>query len=230
MGVTVGFCGERYPVKPGAPLTIGREGELAIEDNPYLHRHFLRVSVEPDLVWLANIGNRLSATLADDAGLMQAWLAPGARLPVIFNKTMVWFTAGPTTYELEIELTEARFEPAVIHDATDGQATVGRISFTPDQQLLILALAEPVLRRDSRGSTAIPSTADAAGRLGWSTTKFNRKLDNVCEKLTRTGVRGLHGSSDRLATSRRARLVEYALAAQLVTPADLSLLEMVGPQ
>lgn len=224
MTATVEFCGEEYRIGPDEPLTIGREGGLVIDDNPYLHRRFLHLSVEDDLVWLANVGSQLAATVADDAGLMQAWLRPGARIPVVFPRTAVWFTAGPTTYEFDIVLSEARFQRAIQHELVDGELTVGRMSFTPDQKLLIIALAEQVLRRGDRGAAAIPSSADAAGRLGWTVTKFNRKLDNVCDKLSRAGIRGLHGDAERLATSRRARLVEYAVAAQLITAADLALL------
>ena len=54
------------------------------------------------------------------------------------------------------------------------------------------------------------------------------KLDNVCEKLTRAGVRGLKGGVDRLATNRRARLVEYAVAVGLVTTGDLVDLDADG--
>jgi hypothetical protein len=228
MAATVEFCGEVYHISPSAPLTIGREGGLVIDDNPYLHRRFLHISVEVDLVWLANVGGQLAATVADEAGLMQAWLRPGARIPVVFPRTAVWFTAGPTTYEFDIVLTNARFQPAIRQELVIGETTVGRMSFTPDQKLLILALSEHVLRRGDRGAAAIPSSADAAGRLGWTVTKFNRKLDNVCDKLSRAGIRGLHGDAERLATSRRARLVEYALAAQFVTAADLVLLDSVN--
>jgi hypothetical protein len=92
---------------------------------------------------------------------------------------------------------------------------------------LITALAENILRRGNRGAGTIPSSADAAVKLGWTITKFNRKLDNVCEKLSRSGIRGLHGDAGRLATSRRARLVEYALAARLVSASDLVLFDSV---
>jgi len=228
MAASVEFCGEHYHIGPDAPLTIGREGGLVIDDNPYLHRRFLSISVEGELVWLANIGSQLAATVADEAGLMQAWLRPGARIPLVFPRTAVWFTAGPTTYEFDIVLTEARFQRAIQQELVDGEITVGRMSFTPDQKLLILALSEKVLRRGNRGAAAIPSSADAAACLGWTVTKFNRKLDNVCDKLSRAGIRGLHGDAERLATSRRARLVEYALSAQLVTASDLALLDAVN--
>jgi hypothetical protein len=90
---------------------------------------------------------------------------------------------------------------------------------------LVLALAEPALRGTGRAGSTLPSSGEAAQRLGWTTTKFNRKLDNVCQKLAAQGVRGLHGEPGRLASNRRARLVEYALAVRLVTRDDLHLLD-----
>ena len=224
-GVTVDFCGEIYPVQPGTPLVIGREGDLAIDDNPYLHRRFLQVSDHEGLWWLSNVGNALTATVADEQGTMQAWLAPGARLPLVFDRTVVWFTAGPTTYELDVLLHAPPFVQVTEQSEADGTATSGRMTFTPDQKLLILALCEPVLRHGTRGAGTIPSSADAAARLGWTITKFNRKLDNVCDKLTRSGIRGLHGGPDKLAVTRRARLVEYAMAARVVERSDLGLLD-----
>ena len=72
----------------------------------------------------------------------------------------------------------------------------------------------------------LPSSAKAAERLGWTITRFNRKLDNVCDKLDRIGVKGLRGGPGALATNRRARLVEYAVASRLVTGDDLPLLDL----
>ncbi len=223
--VTVDFCGEIYPVTTGEPFVVGREGTLEIDDNPYLHRRFLQVSDGDGLWWLTNIGTALTATVADEQGTMQAWLAPGARLPLVFDRTVVWFTAGPTTYEFDIFLNTPPFVQVTEEVVDAGTTTIGRMTFTPDQQLLILALCEPVLRLGNRGAGTIPSSQDAANRLGWTLTKFNRKLDNVCDKLTRSGIRGLHGGPEKLAVNRRARLVEYALAARLVEKADLDLLD-----
>ncbi|MDQ2797140.1 MAG: hypothetical protein M3Y06_08245 [Actinomycetota bacterium] len=223
--LSVEFCGEIFQVLPGTPFVIGREGQLEIDDNPYLHRRFLQVSDHGSLWWLGNVGSALTATVADEAGTMQAWLAPGAQLPIVFDRTVVWFTAGPTTYELSILVQEPPFmqinEPAT----GTGDETIGPMTFTPDQLLLILALCESMLRDGARGAGSIPSSAVAAERLGWKLTRFNRKLDNVCEKLTRSGIRGLHGGPDKLAVNRRARLVEYALAARLVEKSDLDLLD-----
>ena len=43
-------------------------------------------------------------------------------------------------------------------------------------------------------------------------------------KLSELGVRGLRGGPTKLASSRKARLVEYAMAARVVTADDLDLL------
>lgn len=224
-GLILHFCGERYTPDPGGTFVVGREGDLVLDDNPYLHRRFLVISRSEDLWWLSNVGSILAATVADESGHLQAYLAPGGRLPLVFPRTVVWFTAGPTTYEFEVTVEAAGFAPVVPGPpAGDGSTTIGQVSFTPSQQLLILALAEPLLR-SGRGTSAIPTSAQAAARLGWPITTFNRKLDNVCAKLTAAGVRGLHGGPDRLAVNRRARLVEYTVAARIVTADLLPLLD-----
>jgi hypothetical protein len=227
MTLTIDFCGERTEVPEDGWLTLGREGDIEIDDNPYLHRRFLQVGNSEGLWWVVNAGDQLSATVSDSDGRVQAWLAPGARLPVVFEHTIVRFTAGPSTYELELHMEDPVFaEPAVGPEST-GDTTVGLMPFTKDQRLLILALAEPLLRRDGFGSASIPSSGDAAQRLGWTTTKFNRKLDNVCQKLANVGVHGLHGAPGELASNRRSRLVEYALSVRLVTPDDLADLDFL---
>jgi hypothetical protein len=225
MAMQVEFCGEWFTVDPEDPFVIGREGPLEIDDNPYLHRRFLQVTHHEGLWWLDNVGSRLSATIADPEGNTQAWLAPGARLPVVYARTTVLFTAGPTTYELTLENDEPTFLPTRPAEELEiGETTIGPVTLTESQHLLVLALAEPVL--NGRGSTAnIPTSAEAAGRLGWALTRFNRKLDNVCEKLHRHGVRGLRGGPGKLAVNRRARLVEHAVASRLVVPEQLPLLD-----
>jgi hypothetical protein len=106
-----------------------------------------------------------------------------------------------------------------------GETTIGVVSLTESQKLLIVVLAEEVLRRNGTGASSIPSSAQAARRLGWSITKFNRKLDNVCDKFDQIGVSGMRGGSGRLASNRRVKLVEYAVASRLVTRSDLPLID-----
>ena len=227
-GVKVLFCGEEFLAVAGRQLTIGRAGDVEIDDNPFLHRRFLTIVHESGLWWLSNIGSTLTATVADESGLFEARIAPGARIPLAFNRVLVWFTAGPTTYDFEILVDDPAVRPVAPEPlAPDpcGEMTVGRVSFTPDQKLLMVALSEGLLSRSHPGTGRIPSSAEAAARIGWTLTRFNRKLDNVCQKLADAGTRGLHGGIGNLATARKSRLVEHALSTRLVTANDLALLD-----
>ena len=66
---------------------------------------------------------------------------------------------------------------------------------------------------------------EASKRLGWQLTKFNRKLDNVCDKLDQLGVSGMRGGGGKLASNRRTKLVEYAVSSRIVTREDLPLID-----
>ena len=221
---TIVFCGERIDVDH-EPFTIGRDADLVIEDdNRFLHRQFLSLSSAQGVWLLANVVSQLTATVSDPEARLEAFLAPGAVLPLVFDETVVRFTAGPTSYDLSIVQSDPAFQASQVDENDSGDTTIGRTVMTPDQLRLILALAEPALLGDSRGGTVLPSSGEAARRLGWTSTKFNRKLDNVCQKLAAQGVRGLHGEPGRLASNRRARLVEYAIAVRLVTKDDLALI------
>ena len=225
--VQVEYCGEWFSIVPGEVFSIGREADLSIDENPFLHRRLLEIS-ERDGVWLLhNVGSRLAVTVTDGGGRLQSWLAPGARLPLVFGQLTVVFTAGPTTYDLSIHVAEPAFDE-IQAPRGDGSTTIGDVTLTLTQKQLILALAEPMLLREGSGMAEIPTSAKAAQRLGWAITRFNRKLDNVCDKLDRMGVQGMRGGVGSYATNRRIRLVEYAIAARLVTRADLPLLDQEG--
>ena len=225
--VVVEYCGEWHPIARGGVFTIGRDADLVIDENPFLHRRMLEIR-DHDGMWLiSNVGSRLAVTVTDGRGRLQSWLAPGGRLPLVFGRMTVVFTAGATTYEFGIHLSEPMFGETG-SAAVRGATTVGDVELTLSQRLVILALAEPMLLREGTGRGEMPTNAAAAARLGWSITRFNRKLDNVCDKLDRLGVQGLRGGIRAYATNRRIRLVEYALAAQLVTRTDLPLLDAGG--
>ncbi|WP_194949778.1 hypothetical protein [Actinomyces trachealis] len=224
--LAVDFCGEVYQVKPGEVFRVGREGDLAIDDNPFLHRSFLVLEHAHGLWWLSNVGSRLAASVADSTGSSVSHVAPGSRVPLVFPTMTIVFSAGATTYEILLEVPCPAYDASMaVSTSTDMETTIGAVSLTASQQLLILALAEPWLRRVGSGPVDLPRNVDAAARLGWSLTRFNRKLDNVCDKLDRVGVKGLRGGPQSHATFRRVALVDYALAARLVTAEDLPLLD-----
>ncbi|MFF2369639.1 hypothetical protein [Agromyces sp. NPDC058110] len=226
----VEYCGEWYTVEPGRPFSIGRESDLTIDENPYLHRTFLTLSDEYGLWWLSNVGQLLAATVSDATGSVQAWVAPGAKLPLVFQQVQVLFSAGATTYEFSIHAEDDFYNTSLTATADGGGTTILPVTLTSSQRLLVVALAERVLVQPSAGRATVPTSAEASARLGWSMTTFNRKLDNVCEKLDRLGVDGLRGGRGKLATNRRMRLVEYAVATRLVSADDLPLLDRAAAE
>ncbi len=228
----VEYCDEWWTVEQTEPFTIGRAADLSVDDNPYLHRTFLEIRFEHGVWLIANVGKQLSATVGDVGNQLVAHIAPGGVLPVVFDRCYIRFGAGPTTYEVQLVLSDPPFgaartddgaEPDDEDDHHDGLAAATRspARLTADQRLLVLALAEHALRRTGSGPSPLPASAEAARRIGWSDRKFNKKLDQVCQKLAKAGVRGLHGGPGDIAANRRARLVEYSLASGIVSEADL---------
>ncbi|WP_062210457.1 hypothetical protein [Demequina oxidasica] len=226
--VTIEFGDVVYDLNGDESVTLGRAADLVVDDNPYLHRRLLQVSADSGVWWLANIGQSIPVSVATDQGEFQALLGPGARLPIVFPRLRVMFTAGPNTYEVAITCHGSLLSPADPSDAVAGDATRVPLALTESQKLLVLALAEPMLLNPGHGLTTVPTSAVAAERLGWPVTTFNRKLDAVCEKLDRGGVDGLRGGAGNLASLRKSRLVEYALLARLVSASDLVLLDRIG--
>ena len=84
-------------------------------------------------------------------------------------------------------------------------------------------LQQQALAVGARGDE-LPANRAVARRLGWSITKFNRKLDNLCNRFAKLGVGGLRGSIDQLATDRRRRLVDHAVESGLIDRSQLVLL------
>ncbi len=228
-GLSVEYQGQWVSVMPGEHIEIGRDADIRLDANPFLHRKLLRISAKDGLWFVSNIGTRMTLSVVDGAGRVQARLIPGARLPIVFERTSIHFSAGERQYEVRVHAASP-----IYMDLPSGSGAVSEgasrelthIALTPAQRLLLLALCESVLLRGEHGLGDIPTSARAAERLGWTVTAFNRKLDNVCEKLDRIGVEGLRGGARSYATNRRARLVDYAVRNKLVSEDELYLLDV----
>ncbi len=221
----VDFAGEVHHLGTERRFVIGREGDLVIDDNPYLHRHFLAIDHSEGLWWVSNVGTRLGAHLTDSTGLLRSSMAPGARSPLVFPESLLTFAAGSTAYEIVLYTDAHEYAPQAHRQPATGESTIIPTAFTDTQRLAVLALAEPLLRRVGTGASEVPPAVVAARRLGWTQTRFNRKLDNVCDKLIAAGVPGLRGEAGSSAANRRLQLVEYAVTTLLVTAADLPMLD-----
>ena len=224
----IDFVGEIHELTSKDTLEFGRGAELNIDNNPFLHRRVGYFEHKSGFWFLSNVGNSLHLVVVDSKTMTQATVAPGREIALTFLPATVRFRAGRSTYEFFVEGDCTASSPDL--PTIEGLDTVSssNIPFTPSQRLLIIALAEPTLRQPTAG-VQIPPNKQAAARLKWPITKFNRKLDNVCAKLTKAGISNLHGTPGNLAANRRRALVEFTLQSGMVTSDDLAYLEeMIG--
>jgi hypothetical protein len=222
-GLKLEFCGERHDVSIESEFSFGRSGDLAVDDNPYLHRVMGVCNWRNGWWWLTNAGAHLPLQLQGQLGSASITLSPGGSVPLVLGPTVVRFAAGGTSYEIEIDVDLAE-PPGHNRSISPGDTTIdaGDTPLTADQLLLLIALAEPRLRKGPKADLA--SNAELMGRFGWSVTKFNRKLDSICVKFSRRGVAGLVGNAERMAQGRRSALVDHVIASGMVTAEQLSLL------
>jgi hypothetical protein len=200
--------------------------DLPIDDNRYLHRLLGRFSWSGGVWWLTNLGSSIPLTVSDTTGPSFSRVAPGASLALSFESSVVAFEAGGCNYELTVDLADGGFGDTVEGSqqwSGEVTTTASSLPLSTEQQLLLVALAETHLR-DPSAAGELPTNRQIAARLGWTITKYNRKLDGLCVKFAAAGVSGLRGSSDALARDRRVRLVDHAVHAGVVTADDLALL------
>ncbi|MEO5899092.1 MAG: hypothetical protein ABIR68_03035 [Ilumatobacteraceae bacterium] len=240
--LAVEFCGDQRVLTQGDELTFGRTADLVIDENRYLHRVVGRFAAANGLWWLTNVGSSIALTVSDAGGPSFAKLAPGRSMVLSFDSCTVGFEAGGANYELLVDVLGTPDDADDEHDDdtdddTDnddelvGTAWSGEVTTTAsslpmsaEQRLLLVALAEAQLR-DPAAALDLPTNRQLASSLGWTITKYNRKLDGLCVKFATHGVSGLRGSSDALARDRRLRLVDHSVHAGVVTADDLGLLD-----
>ena len=222
--LVVEFCGEERLVGPDDQLDFGRAAGLTIDGgNPYLHRRAGCFRRQADRWWLRNEGSHLPLSVLESLGRPMVVLPPGVETALSPGDFAVVLAAGPTRYELrgrcpDLEVGDAsEGDPPPEHAELDHTVRWGVFELNDDQRALLAALAEPRL----------PPNRQTAMRLGWTLSKFNRKLDHLCGRLSRHGVRGLQGRVGTTASDRRQNLVDHALAHHLVRTTDLELLDNV---
>jgi len=227
--LTVEFAGQHHHVErrdTPTSVTFGRGAELDIDCNPFLHRQVGRLVTDGELWWVECLGEWTPLWVASDGRMAQ--LTRDASVPLTNPETVIRFDAGNCNYELRVHI---EGHPGRPDHPLEGPPPGSTATFRPidlplndEQRLLILALAEARLRSPN-GHTALPSNLEAANRLGWSTSKFNRKLDWLCQRLHRMGVAGMRGGDRRRANDRRRILVEHMISHHYVAAADLALLD-----
>lgn len=210
----VDYIGEMKLLEVDETLTFGRGAELDIDDNAFLHRQLGRFENRDGQWWLVNTGSRIDIEVFDRDTHASARLTPGTAHSLSGRNLLVQFDAGPTGYELLV--TAPGIAPVTMSTPSD---TVGLhlLPWTEEQRLLMMVLAESLLRNPHQ-PLQLPTNSEAREKLGWSTAKFNRKLDNVCERLTAAGVRGLEKGVGVRNNDRRRILAEEVVERGVIMP------------
>lgn len=221
----VRFLDAERRLEGGGQLSFGRAADVVVDEaNPYLHRVVGRFVWWDGWWWLENLGETVELTLVGRDG-SAVRLPPGAHAPLTHASAAVRFQAGGLRYEVEAELlgspTVPPKRPGPEGVPTAATTRYGEVVLTDEERALVRELARPFLLDPSAGPERLPANDDVASTLGWSRTKLNRKLDYLCARFTKAGVRGLQGGRAQLATNRRWVLVQHALVARLITLEDL---------
>ena len=228
--ITIEFIDERVELVPPTSLTFGRDADLVIdEDNPHLHRVCGCIHWAGGRWWLDNVGPHVAMRVVGAGGSDTTLPAdPDGRLPfrtcaLLDQHTTISFRAGRFTYEVTCEQPEAVRPPGRITISPSDRETkpFGLIDLTIEERALLGVLAAGLLRAPGAGPECLPANKEAAAQLGWPLTRFNRKLDYLCERLAKTGVPGLKGTRGRESEARRWRLVTHAVSIGLVSEADV---------
>ena len=214
----VEHCGDQRVVEPDEELTFGRAARMVVDANPYLHRVVGRFRHDGRSWWLDNVGRSATLTLLSAAELSSSTVGPGSSAPVLQVESLVAFTAGPAQYEQVVVRERAERLADLGPDPKGPLVTLdwGHPELNDDQWELLGVLCELRVLRPSDQWAPIPSNRACAAQLGWTMAKFNRKLDHLCEKLERSGVRGLHGDLGLSALDRRRLLVEHVVRSGLL--------------
>ena len=181
MGATVEFCGEEFVAGRG-PAADHRPGRRRRDRRQPLPAPHLPAAcaARHGLWWLANVGSTLTATVADQKGLFQAWLSPGRADPAgargaspSGSRPVRRPTTSRSCVDRPPPSSRSRPPPSSSRGRPAGETTVGRVSFTPDQKLLMVALCEGFLRSRTPGPARSrrrqPPPSGSAGRSPSST-------------------------------------------------------------
>lgn len=206
--LTICFVGETY--RPTAQLTFGRQADLTLDENSYLHRRAGRFRLLTPSWWLDNLGGRLRLTMVSSDGSLLD-LQPGASSPLLGDRGEVSVTAGPTRYSIEYHLQHRQTPQEEKSSFRIGGAdtmTYGPI-LTPRELDFVVVMAQGRL---TGRLGPVPSHSEIADIWGVSAKTVDNTLQRLRTKLRNQNINYVNSSET---------LIEYLVTQGLVSPADL---------
>lgn len=215
--LTVEFCGETY--QPSTELVFGRDADLVLDENSFLHRRAGRFHLRDATWWLENLGSRLRLTMVSSDGSVID-LQPGSANPLLGHGGAVSLHAGPVRYQVDYQLQHPQIAPA---PAPPGRATgADTMTFgpmlTPREIDFVVVLAR---NRLTGRLGPLPSHGEIAEIWGVSHKTVDNTLQRLRTKLRKAKINFVHSSET---------LVEYAVTQGLVTISDLEWAALDGPE
>lgn len=206
--LTVRFVGEIY--RPTTELTFGRQADLTLDENNFLHRRAGRFRHREDTWWLENLGGRLRLTMVSSDGSLLD-LQPGSSSPLLGDSGEVSVTAGPTRYTMEYEL--QRIQMAVTDSVSFRVSGADTMTYgpilTPRELDFVVVMAQGRL---TGRLGPIPSHGEIAEIWGVSAKTVDNTLQRLRTKLRNQNIHSITSSET---------LIEYLVTQGLVSMVDL---------
>ncbi len=207
--LTVRYVGETY--RPESELTFGREAELCLDDNNYLHRRAGRFRLFDGTWWLDNLGSRLRLSMVStDGSLIE--LQPGDASPLAGTAGDVSLIAGPTRYQLDYEL-QGRQTSLDNTQRLEGGAGVDTMTYgvvlTPRELDFVVVMAQGRL---TGRLGPLPTHGQIAETWGVSHKTVDNTLQRLRDKLRKQKISYVQSTET---------MIDYLVTQGLVTRSDL---------
>ena len=161
-------------------VTFGRDADLELDNNPFLHRRTGAFVREGDAWSIHNVGSKLFLTVVSGDGT-RAELPPGTRHAIVHGTGLVRVVAGRSTYEINYALAADPPAPAgeQLAPPEDGTLTVQvDLALTPREIDFLVTFARPTLLGLAE---PMPTYAEVAG--AWDVSP--KTLDNALQSIKR---------------------------------------------
>lgn len=202
------FAGET--MRAERTVTFGRDADLELDNNPFLHRRTGAFVRDGDTWSIHNVGSKLFLTVVSGDGT-RAELPPGTRHAIVHGTGLVRVVAGRSTYEINYALAAEPAAPAAALGAPDdGTETVQvDLALTPREIDFLVTFARPALLGLAE---PMPTYADVAGT--WDVSP--KTLDNALQSIKRK-----FRAAKLVRDQGLDAVVQVAIQHSLITRADL---------
>ena len=190
-------------------VTFGRDADIALDTNPFLHRRTGAFVPDRGEWWVHNLGAKLHLVVIADDG-SRADLPPGARHALSPPGGLVRVTAGRMAYELLYRMPEAATTTPQVPSGDDAALTTQvDLSLTPREIDFLVTFARPYLLGLAE---PMPTYVEVARLWAVSPKTLDNSLQSIKRKFRSAGL---------IRDPNLDALVQTAIHHSLVTRADL---------